>query len=405
MDGIHYLGHTEYCMELIRCCHPLYLWRFQRDFSLIESDDPCEEALLPVLLSPSEWEACYSPASRGRCPVIITDRAGLTWAVLMDDSQAPDACGFMLGPFAMDDLSIRKAFNYVRRTELPIRVQHACTERLKTIPVIAINRIYDYVFMLYYSLYGEQIAGDDIFFAARLADPAEPDAEPVMLDVHGTYEMERQMVQMVREGNLNYRALIDRIAMTGNQGVLSAGDGLRQTKNMVFVSIVLFSRAAIEGGLSPETSLTLTDYYFQAIEACTSLAQVNEVTRSMQDDFVRRVHDTRVSEYSRPVRECLDYMKLHVRENVELKTAAALLGYSESYLSHQFKKETGSRFKETLLRMKLAEGKEMLCDEMNSIRMISEKLHFCSASYFSEQFRNVYGISPTQYRKERKTQQ
>ncbi len=57
---------------------------------------------------------------------------------------------------------------------------------------------------------------------------------------------------------------MNRLAMSGSMGTLAGGNGSRQMKNAVLACIVLFSRAAIEGGLSPKVVMTLTDHFFRA---------------------------------------------------------------------------------------------------------------------------------------------
>ena len=206
------------------------------------------------------------------------------------------------------------------------------------------------------------------------------------------------MVRLVREGNLDYVRHLDRMTLTGTIGQLSNGDPDRQMKNTVLVCIVLFSRAAIEGGLSPEIALTLTDHYFQSVEACRSLPDLVELTRTMQDDFVRRVHRIRSSRLSQPIRECCEYLSLHLDESLTMRDMARRLGYSESHFSRKFKQETGKLFKDYLLARRLERALDLLRSSRLSIREISEQLHFCSPSYFAEQFRAVYGMSPGRWR-------
>ena len=53
------------------------------------------------------------------------------------------------------------------------------------------------------------------------------------VDAHGTYKGEQEMLRMVREGDLNYRAHMDRMSVTGRLGKLSNGDPMRQFKNAI----------------------------------------------------------------------------------------------------------------------------------------------------------------------------
>ena len=255
-----------------------------------------------------------------------------------------------------------------------------------------------YAIMLYYCITGERILVSDLHYQESEAPAQRAErGKSRRTDVHGTYAMEQEMVRMVREGNLDYQKQISRLAVTGNIGKLS-DDTDRQMKNAVLVCIVLFSRAAIEGGVPPEIAMTLTDHYFQSVEACRGMQELQTIARTMQDDFVQRVHKARQSKLSRPIQECCDYLDIHLEEELTLKEMAGRLGYSEYYLSHKFRQEMGISFRDHLTRRRLSRAPDLLRNTSLTVREISERLHFCSQSYFAEQFRAVYGVSPSEWR-------
>ena len=144
--------------------------------------------------------------------------------------------------------------------------------------------------------------------------------------------------------------------------------------------------------------MTLTDHYFQSVETCKNMQELQVIARTMQDDFVQRVHRMRSSKLSRPIQECCDYLDLHIEEELTLRQMAAHLGYSEYYLSHKFRQEMGMSFREYLTRRRLSKAPDLLRNHALTIKDISERLRFCSQSYFAEQFREVYGVSPSEWR-------
>ena len=79
---------------------------------------------------------------------------------------------------------------------------------------------------------------------------------------------------------------------------------------------------------------------------------------------------------------------------------AGQLKYSEYYLSRKFKQEMGVSFKDYLARRRLSRAKDLLRNNALTVREISERMHFCSPSYFAEQFKSVYGVSPSRWREE-----
>ena len=58
---------------------------------------------------------------------------------------------------------------------------------------------------------------------------------------------------------------------------------------MVFTSLV--TRAAMEGGLSPEIAYPVGDAYIQAAEDCRDSAELAVLANAMYHDFIYRVHE------------------------------------------------------------------------------------------------------------------
>ena len=183
--------------------------------------------------------------------------------------------------------------------------------------------------------------------------------------------------------------------------VANSSDPLRQMKNTIYVAITLFSRAAIDGGLYPDTAMTLTDRYFQAVEAATTYQEITGITSTMQADFVNRVHKIRQdSSSSKTIRAIREYVDLHKEDEIVLKDLANELGYTEYYLTKKFKKETGVTFKEYLRDVRLDYSKFLLEHSSISVREIAERLRFTSQSYFTMCFKEKYGKTPNQHRKD-----
>lgn len=153
--------------------------------------------------------------------------------------------------------------------------------------------------------------------------------------------------------------------------------------------------------MSPETALTLSDRYFQSVEDCRTMTELMEISSTMAQDYVERVHRRKQERgISEPVRSSMEYVELHLTEEVSLKQLAELAGYSEYYFSKRFKKETGTTPKAFIQEKRLERAKFLLRTTQISVQDISESLRFGSQSYFADVFRRAEGISPTAYREQ-----
>lgn len=163
----------------------------------------------------------------------------------------------------------------------------------------------------------------------------------------------------------------------------------------------LCTRAAIEGGLTPEQAYSLGDSYIQSAESARTISEVSAVNSAMYEDFVRRVHNGRTNPKLSPqIRACCDYIELNVEEEFSISDLAARTGYTKYYLSRKFEEETGVSLNSYINIARVERAKLLLTITDDGIQEIADRLHFCSRSYFSEAFRKITGTSPAKYRKE-----
>ncbi|MBO7404424.1 MAG: helix-turn-helix domain-containing protein [Clostridia bacterium] len=382
--------------DMILCCHSLYLWHYDAEMKLLKSNCPDEDLVRGLFDTDGTRENLLRQAERYTRPVIMTGSGGILWVFAPEKEDGALRGAHALGPFFMD--TARDVERALDRLSLPAPIRRRAADFLRTLPVISLNRVFEYAIMLYFCLSGERIGVSDLHYRAGAEDVTGASVSEQSARVHGTYAMEQEMVRMVREGDLHYREHMDRLAVTGNQGRLSNGEPSRQMKNAVLVCAILFSRAAIEGGVTPETAMTLTDRYFQSVEACRDLAELTELSQTMQEDFVRRVHRAKTSRLSQEIAACRDYIGLHLEEDFTLRELAEKVNYSETHLGRRFKAELGMSFKNYVRAQRLALAKSLLRDPSVSVQEISERLRFCTPSYFAEQFRAQFSVSPSQWR-------
>ena len=395
---IHIEQRLTLFRDMIRCCHPLSLWRYTPELELLESN--CEEESLLNDLFVSDQivtrQSCHLQDNPRPC--MLSNEMGLMWIAVPEAYELEMQQVHVLGPFFLYDFSVSHVEAELHKRNLNRQLFSYVIRFLRSLPVISLTRALEYAQMLHYCVNGEQITIDDILFLDNLSG-CLPNIEPG--ELHGTYEAEKEMLRYVREGDLSYKEHMKKMASTGRIGNISDGSPLRQLKNMLIVNTTLFSRAAMDGGLPPETAYTLSDQYLQAIEKNNSMQFLIEMNSSMQDDFIQRVHQFRQdTALTKPIRVCIEQMRTRLEEDITLEILAKDLGYAPYYLSKKFKSETGQSFKDYLKQLRLDRAKFLLRNSDASILDISERLQFCSASYFSDSFRKAYGISPTAYREE-----
>lgn len=386
--------------DMINCCHNLYLWTYDSAFHLITSNCPEQTIIDNLFVMNRSKDDFIRQITEQDTPVIYTNEMGLMWVMTPHFLDNELLRFYILGPFFVDDIPPKSLEAQLNKHNLSVPLRQEFMLFLHKLPVISLSRIFEYAIMLYFCITEKKITVSALRYHENTRKINGEFIQRESMDAHGTYKGEQEMLRMVREGDLNYQSHMSKMSITGHLGKLSNGDPLRQMKNAVLVCITLFSRAAIEGGLTPEVSYTLTDHYFQSVEACTAITDLVEIAHTMQDDFIQRVHRCRTSSLSQPIRACCEYISLHLEDRLSLSMLARQTGYTENYLSKKFKRETTLTPNEYIRRQRLEQAAFLLRTTQDDMQNISERLQFCSQSYFADHFRRYFGVSPTEYRKQ-----
>ena len=386
---------------MLSTCHKLFLRSYDSDFYCL-GEETEEERLAEELYALSRSETGLQDAlAKGMAPLLFTNKVNMVWICAPEYQEDKLHRIHALGPFFMDDFSIGAVIAGLAEAGASHQLRSSAQTLIRQLPVLSWSRIQEYALMLHYLVTGEKIHPSDLRFYGSGELSPDGRGEEGVTDTHGTYQAEQEMLRMVREGDLSLFQYIDRAAITGTIGQLAkAGDTLRQMKNAVQVSITLFSRAAIEGGLSPETAYTLCDRYFQSVENTKTLSELTAVTKTMNRDFVERVYAVRTRNLSREIESACSYMDRHLEDDLSLASLAAYAGYTEYYFSKKFKRETGMTLAEYIRKKRLEKALVMLRTTDLDVHRIAMQLQFCSQSYFTDCFRRQFGVSPLKYRKE-----
>lgn len=386
--------------ELIRCGGDVYTWCYNVDGTLLKSNCPDEAFLSGAFdlfgckLRMIEYGTAHAT------PVTLGTALGMVWAAAFEKDGDTLKRAWVIGPVFYQDVSMRgiaQGLQYYSQMEMSVAWTMQLYEIIKKVPVLQSTILNRYALMLHYCLTGEHLAISDINSESM---PKVPNtAQAPAHDRHKVYMAEQGLLQMVRTGDLNYKqALSTSIGISAGVPVRS-DDVLRQSKTSVIVFTSLVCRAAIEGGLSPEEAYALGDNYIQTAESARSLDELNPLSMMMYDDFIRRVHKCRTNpKLSMQVQKCVDYIEMHLEEKIRAADLAALVGYTEYYLTHKFKEETGLSVTDYTKFAKIERAKVLLKSTDRTVQDISAQLSFSTRNYFSRIFQEVTGQTPMEYR-------
>lgn len=103
------------------------------------------------------------------------------------------------------------------------------------------------------------------------------------------------------------------------------------------------------------------------------------------------------------VLEAQHYIETHYGdEELSLQTVAKQLHISPQHLSRVFRHENGITFVDYITRVRIRHAMEMLEDDQMKVYEIAERTGYSSQHYFSNAFKKMLGVGPTEYRRARK---
>ena len=376
----------------------LYSWQLAPDLTLLYTNHEDGHFFYEMFLISSCCDAFTGHFKDHNTPLLMTDDIGFTWIGAAAKEQDIVEEYHLLGPFfsieATEQYMIRVCSRLRISPELSIRLR----DRMKEIPTVAIQVALPYAVMLQFYAAGREMTVDEVSWYNSTTMP-EADEPWNAAGQHNSWEAEQRLFQSIKDGTLDLDSTATTASFSGSTiGTLCPWDPLRQAKDEVIVLAVLASRAAILGGVSPEGSYSISDYYIQRIEACESIGAVQSCAIELQRTYVTRVRKCRENQ-DRPavIRACMDYIQTHILEKIQLEEMAKALGYAPYYLSKRFKAEAGISLNDYIKAQKVERAKAMLTRGNASIAEISEKLAFSSPSYFCTVFKQHTGMMPSEY--------
>ena len=99
------------------------------------------------------------------------------------------------------------------------------------------------------------------------------------------------------------------------------------------------------------------------------------------------------------IRQAQQYVSTHIREKLSVPLVARQVDVSPSYLTALFHKNLQISPGEYIRRIKLQESKQMIRENNLNFTEIAAELQYSTVHHFSRQFKEKFGITPTEYAK------
>ena len=384
----------EMTIKILSTCYPLQFWEYSPAMELLSNHDGQAEFMDRLISLNGMKDFLIAYAKEDVCPPYeFSDDLGIIIGCVFSKEDKRTDRVLLLGPTFANDRSLKRLLDDLEIHDLSVSARRKNFYHTKKTAAVPETNIATKAFMQAL----EDYKGNDASIR-HLQQTSYKLNEDLSRDHAGVSGFEQQLVAAVEQGNMGLLDLIKEGGKFSNGIKIQLENDLQRCKYGSISLLTLCSRAAIRGGLSASISYSLMDTYTLAIDNCANVNDIRYINDTIFADYITRVHDAKQNEdISAPIRACIDYINLHIRDKITIKDLSHFTGYSDYYLSHKFKEELGITVNQYVQKEKLAAAKVLLTTEHMNVTQVAEALHFCSQSYFSNLFQKEYGVSPSQY--------
>lgn len=174
----------------------------------------------------------------------------------------------------------------------------------------------------------------------------------------------------------------------GHPHILRAGD---EFAGPVYLALAELLGCYFRSDYPPHAQCGCKVSFLRILYQLTRRFQASEVLRS---EFVQR------RQQADRLARLFEYVRLNYAERISVEQATRLVHMSQAQFMKVFKRVTGMTFVAHVTRVRITHALRLLRESDMTIAEIAARTGFPDQSYFDRRFKQAFGKSPRQYRKE-----
>lgn len=218
-------------------------------------------------------------------------------------------------------------------------------------------------------------------------------------DVNQRYKIENGVLDCIRFGTPELLQNLGKYVIHKTDSLTNA-DVLRNIKNLSLSGNTLFRKAAEQGGVAPLVLDRTSREFALKIEQTDSIEELENLQYEMIHAYCKLVQQEKLSGYSTPIRNVINYIQLNLDDTLNLEILAAESKRNPKYLSSTFKQEVGVGINDYINTARIQRSLTLLRNTDDTVAHIAMLVGFHDANYFTKVFSKEMGCTPSQYRKD-----
>ena len=306
----------------------------------------------------------------------------------------------IVGPFMLEKITDHFIWSVIRENRLENNWGNPFEKFYKSLPYL--GQSYLAIGDLLVNLLTNPRVDSQFVTAPNHNDHSQPEIKPLDYDQDGMevklrYAAEKKFLHFIEIGDKDsaLKALID---FTGDFSYRVPGNPLRAKKNLSFSSNTMNRLAAAKGGVEPQYLHAISEKFAFKIEAAVTMSDLDAINFSMVEEYCDAVKNFAVKGYSTVVKKALMYINVYFKESINVQSIADEIGFNRSYLARRFKEELKISVIDYIHNKRIKEAIFLMEQGRLSITDIGIQVGFSSYNYFCKVFKEVKGMTATEYR-------
>lgn len=315
-----------------------------------------------------------------------------------------DSAAFVtIGPYILDT-DTQNVSEIIEKNQLPLYHTSELKEYYYGIPVIAAKDTLESVtFVLMQYIFGEndfQIDRTGINFREmynQAEAKIEYESNLSMSVIEERYQSEDEMLEAIEQGDFAKATMCDN-AFKKYRLAPRTTDSLRDFKNLMIVLNSLYRKSVQKAKVHPAHIDSVSSSFAKRIESSGNKNELNKIKDEMIRKYCLLVQNHSLRGYSQVVQNVVNYIEFNLTEPLTLKYIAEKVLVNSSYLSAQFKKETGKTLTDYINHKRIQSSLILLATTNLPIQVIAEKVGIYDENYFSRLFKRIQNMTAREYR-------
>lgn len=174
---------------------------------------------------------------------------------------------------------------------------------------------------------------------------------------------------------------------------------VRNVRSRELIHLVQTAADMFTAALVLENRDEIMRKFYGQVGRCSTVPELFDQLARFQRDWMTSAREKKQDEEQRPIRMAKQYILEHFSDPITLEEVAEAVGFSGSYFSTYFKKETGTGFNQYLTQVRVNEAKLLLRDTDLAVSEICRQVGYQDIKHFNRLFSKDAGLTPGEYRK------